>query len=148
MSVLGGFNVGGNGQSVLLGQNTYVLQDTVSWLRGRHSFRFGGGLTRGQDNMTAYAYGAYSIFCNYPGLLYGQAPFNPFETVDLAGLTGRNWRIWDGDFYAQDDVKVTTRLTLNLGFRFERLEDPGDIDGRMRPSIQPCLIRIHRRVAR
>jgi hypothetical protein len=48
ISVLGGVNVGGNGQSLLLGQNTYVLQDTVSWLRGRNSFRFGGGLTRAQ----------------------------------------------------------------------------------------------------
>jgi len=139
MSVLGGFNVGGNGQSLLLGQDTYVLQDTLSWLHGRHSFRFGGGLTRGQDNMTAYAYGAYSIYYNYPGLLYGQAPFNPFETVDLAGLTGRNWRIWDGDFYAQDDVKVTTRLTLNLGFRYERLGDPGEINGR-NATINPALL--------
>jgi hypothetical protein len=139
ISVLGGFNIGGNGQSVILGQNTYVLQDTVSWVRGRHSFRFGGGVSRAQDNMTTFAYGGYSVFYNYPGLLYGQAPFNPFETVDLAGLTGRNWRIWDGNIYAQDDVKVTSRLTLNLGFRYDRLGDPGEINGR-NASMNPALI--------
>jgi hypothetical protein len=139
ISVLGGFNIGGNGQSVILGQNTYVLQDTVSWLRGRHSFRFGGGISRAQDNMTTFAYGGYSVFYNYPGLLYGQAPLNPFETVDLAGLSGRNWRIWDGNIYAQDDVKVTSRLTLNLGFRYERLGDPGEINGR-NATMNPALI--------
>lgn len=139
ISVLGGFNIGGNGQSVILGQNTYVLQDTVSWLRGRHSLRFGGGVSRAQDNMTTFAYGGYSIFYNYPGLLYGQAPLNPFETVDLAGITGRNWRMWDANIYAQDDVKMTSRLTLNLGFRYERLGDPGEINGR-NATMDPALI--------
>jgi TonB-dependent Receptor Plug Domain len=139
IGVLGGLNIGGNGQSVILGQNTYVFQDTVSWIRGHHSFRFGGGLTRAQDNMTTFAYGGYSIFYNYPGLVYGQAPLNPYETVDLAGLTGRNWRIWDGSLYAQDDFKITPRLTLNLGFRYERLGDPGELNGR-NATMVPSLI--------
>ncbi len=139
ISVLGGFNMGGNGQTVILAQNSYVLQDTVSWIRGRHSFRFGGGLSRSQINMSAFQYGGYSIFLNYPGLLLGQAPLNPYETVDLAGATARNWRVWDGHFYVQDDVKVTSRLTLNVGFRFERLGDPGEINGR-NASMVPALI--------
>ncbi len=139
IDVLGGFNMGGNGQTVILAQNSYVLQDTVSWIRGRHSFRFGGGLSRSQINMSAFQYGGYTIFLNYPGLLLGQAPLNPYETVDLAGATSRNWRVWDGHFYVQDDVKVASRLTLNLGFRFERLGDPGEINGR-NSSIVPALI--------
>jgi hypothetical protein len=139
IDVFGGFNMGGNGQTVILGQNTYVFQDTVSWIHGRHSFRFGGGLSRAQDNMSAFQYAGYSIFINYPGLLLGQAPLNPFETVDLAGLTSRNWRVWDGHAYVQDDVKVTSRLTLNLGFRYERLGDPGEINGR-NSSMVPSLI--------
>ena len=106
-----------------------MFQDTLSWIHGRHSLRFGGGLTRAQNNQSKYIPGAYSIFLNYPGLLLGQAPLNPFETVDLAGIFGYHWRTWDGDLYAQDDIKVTSRLTLNLGFRYERLGDPGEIDG-------------------
>ena len=139
IDVFGGFNMGGNGQTVILGQNTYVFQDTVSWIRGRHSFRFGGGLTRAQDNMSAFQYGAYSVFLNYPGLLYGLGPYNPFLSLDLAGLTSRHWRVWDGNVYVQDDVKLTSRLTVNLGFRFERLGDPGEIDGR-NSTIDPALI--------
>jgi outer membrane receptor protein involved in Fe transport len=139
IDVLGGFNMGGNGQTVILGENTYVFQDTLSWIRGRHSFRFGGGLSRAQDNMSAFQYAGYVVFLNYPGLLYGQAPLNPVLTLDLAGLTPRHWRVWDSDFYVQDDVKLTSRLTLNLGFRFERLGDPGEINGR-NSTMDPALI--------
>jgi hypothetical protein len=126
----GGFNIGGDGQSVILGQNTYSLQDTVSWIHGHHSLRFGGSLTRAQDNMSAFQFAGYSIFANYPGLLLGQAPFNPFVTEDLAGITQRNWRVWDGSLYVQDDFRVTPSLTLNVGFRYERLGDFGEVNGR------------------
>ena len=137
--VAGGLSVGGDGQTVVLAQNSYVFQDTVSWIRGRHSFRFGGGITRAQDNMSQFQFAGYSIFVNYPGLMLGQAPFNPFVTQDLAGITQRNWRVWDGNLYAQDDIKVTRSLTLNLGFRYERLGDFGEINGR-NASMDPLLI--------
>lgn len=137
--IAGGFNIGGDGQTVVLAQNTYVLQDTVSWIRGKHSMRFGGSLTRGQINMSKFLFAGYSIYLNYPGLLLGQAPFNPFITQDLAGITQRNWRIWDGSLYSQDDIKVTRSLTLNLGFRYERLGNLGELNGR-NASMDPSLI--------
>jgi hypothetical protein len=139
IDVLGGLNMGGNGQTVVLGENTYVFQDTLSWIRGRHSLRFGAGVSRAQDNLSTFQYGGYSVFYNYPGLLYGQAPLNPFETIDFTGLTQRNWRVWDPHFFVQDDVKITPRLTLNLGFRFERLGDPGELNGR-NATMNPALI--------
>jgi hypothetical protein len=139
IAVFGGLSVGGNGQTVTVGQGTFVFQDTLSWTHGRHSFRFGGGATYAQYNLSGFKYGGYSIFINYPGLLLGQAPLNPFETLDLAGVTSRNWRVWDDSFYAQDDFKVTSRLTLNLGFRYERLGDFGEINGR-NASMDPALI--------
>jgi hypothetical protein len=137
--VAGGLSLGGDGQTVVLAQNTYVLQDTLSWIHGRHSFRFGGGVTRAQDNMSKFQFAGYAIFANYPGLMLGQAPFNPFVTQDLAGITQRNWRVWDGDVYAQDDIRVTRSLTLNLGLRYERLGDFGEINGR-NASMDPALI--------
>jgi len=137
--VAGGFSVGGDGQTVVLAQNSYVFQDTLSWIHGRHSLRFGGGITRAQDNMSQFQFAGYSIFINYPGLMLGQAPFNPFVTQDLAGITQRHWRVWDGNLYAQDDIKVTRSLTLNLGFRYERLGDFGEINGR-NASMDPSLI--------
>lgn len=137
--VAGGLSLGGNGQTVVLAQNTYVFEDTLSWIHGRHAVRFGGGITRAQDNISKFLFAGYSIFINYPGLMLGQAPFNPFITQDLAGITQRNWRVWDGDLYAQDDIRVTHSLTLNLGFRYERLGDFGEINGR-NASMDPALI--------
>jgi len=139
ISVFGGFNMGGNGQTLVLGQNTFVFQDTLSWIRGKHSFRFGAGVTQAQDNMSSFQFGAYSVYINYPGLLLGQAPLNPYLTEDLAGLTARNWRARDVNFFVQDDFKITPRLTLNLGFRFERLGDIGELNGR-NSTINPALL--------
>ena len=139
IAVFGGLSVGGNGQTVSIAQNSYVFQDTLSWIHGRHSLRFGGGVTRAQDNLSKFQFGAYSVFLNYPGLLLGLAPYNPYESIDLAGVTPRNWRVWDSSFYVQDDVKLTPRLTLNLGFRYERLGDFGELNGR-NSTINPSLL--------
>ncbi len=94
IAVLGGMGVGGNGQTVVLAQNTVVFQDTLSWTRGRHSLRFGGSITHAEDNQSQFEFGAYSVYLNYPGLLLGQAPYNPYETIDLPGILSRDWRVW------------------------------------------------------
>jgi hypothetical protein len=125
----GGFAVGGF-QGVAFGQNAYILQDSLSVTQGKHSFRFGGGVSYQQINDSGFQFPGEIVFINYPGLMLGAAPLNPYLTQDLAGITQRNWREWDANFFVQDDWKITPRLTLNLGFRFERLGDPGEINGR------------------
>ena len=139
IAVLGGFDLGGNGQSTHIGQNNYIFQDTLSWVHGRQSLRFGGSITRSQDNISQFAYGGYTIFLDYPGMMIGDAPFNPYESVDIAGIFQRGYRIWDGSLYAQDDIKVTSKFTLNLGFRYERLGDVGDAEGR-NANVVPSLL--------
>jgi hypothetical protein len=139
IAVSGGFTIGGIGQSAVYGQNTYVLEDTLSWTHGRHSLRFGGSLTRAQVNFPGLEYAGELIFLNYPGLLLGQPPYNPYITVDFPGIKSYYWRVWDGSLYAQDDIKVTKRLTVNLGFRYERLGDLGDIKGH-NVGMDPSLI--------
>src|SRR5262249_43694711 len=58
-------------------------------------------------------------------------PFsNVIGSIDLPGLLDRSWRLTDGNAYAQDDIKLTSSLTLNLGLRYERLENLGDEFGR------------------
>jgi Carboxypeptidase regulatory-like domain/TonB-dependent Receptor Plug Domain/TonB dependent receptor len=130
IAIGGGLNLGGNGQTVHLAQNTFVGQDTLFWTRGRHSFRFGGSVSRTQDNFTHFTLGGILVFLDYPSLFIGQAPLDPFLVEDLAGLPERSWRILDASGFVQDDYKVTSRLTLNLGFRYERLGDFGDALGR------------------
>jgi Carboxypeptidase regulatory-like domain/TonB-dependent Receptor Plug Domain len=137
IDILGSMTLGGNGQSVDFAQNTFVYQDVLSYNWGRHTFRFGGGLTRAQDNETNFQFLGGMIFGTFSDFLLGQSaaqngtPFsNVFESVDVPGLFGRAWRVWDGDLFVQDDFKVNRKLTLNLGFRFERLGGIGDQLGR------------------
>ncbi len=135
----GSISLGGNGQSVVLAQNTYVYQDTVSWTRGRHAFRFGGGVDRAEDNIQSFQFLAGLLFGTYTDALLGQsATQNPnllnlsnmYLSVDLPGELQRQFRTLDYDAYVQDDYKITPRLTLNLGFRYERVGDISDALGR------------------
>ena len=130
IAVGGGINLGGNGQSVQFTQNTFVIQDNVFWTRGRHSVQFGGSLTRAQNNFEKFNLGGIVVFLDYPSFFIGQAPLDPFLVEDLAGLPDRAWRALDASLYAQDSIKITPRLTVNLGFRYERLGNFGDMLGR------------------
>ena len=126
IGVLGQFDLGGNGQGTSLIQNNYNLDDTVSYSRGRHSLRFGGGLSRQEINLEGFHFLGLSAFFNVADLLLGHV----IESEDFVGQPDRAWRAWNGDLYAQDDVKVTSRLTLNLGIRYERQGLIGDALGR------------------
>ena len=54
------------------------------------------------------------------------------------GVFGREWRVWDGNLFAQDDYQIARSLTLNLGFRYERQGQLGDNLGRA-STFDPAL---------
>lgn len=134
-----GLTLGGNGQTVRAGQNTFSFEDSLSWNRGRHTFRFGGGVSRAQNNQVGFHYLAGAIFLSWPDFLLGLsgpqngtgAISNLFASLDLQGLFDRAFRATDANGYAQDDIKLTKRLTLNLGFRYDRIGDLSDAKGRL-----------------
>lgn len=47
------------------------------------------------------------------------------------GVEDRGIRMWDSDYFFQDDLKVTSRLMLNLGVRLNRFGGPSDIRNRL-----------------
>lgn len=130
--------LGGNGQNVVIAQNTYVAQDTLAWQKGHHSVKFGGGVTRPQNNLVSFQYLAAMVFLTVPDLLLGQdaagngAPIgNVYESLDVPLDASREWRVLDANGYVQDDYKVSSSLTLNLGLRYERLGAVSDGLGRL-----------------
>ena len=137
ISILGSLTLGGNGQSIDFAQNTFVFEDVLSIHIGRQAVRFGGGLTRAQDNEENFAAFGGLIFGSFPDFLLGQSAAqngtplsNVLGSVDSPGLFDRAWRVRDGDLFVQDDFKITRKLTLNLGFRYERLGGIADTLGR------------------
>ena len=126
VGVTGSFQIGGNGQGVKLAQNAYNFSDAISWTRGRQSLHFGGGIERSQINQVGFHFIAGLGFPTYEQFLLGNANTG----VDLAGLLDRYWRTWGGNLYAQDNIKITSKFTVNLGLRYERQGDLGDLLGR------------------
>jgi len=122
--LLSGVTVG-PGDNTTQKQNTYQIADTFSWSRGKHSFKFGG-----QYNHFIYPqfflprsngdnqYKTANAFIN------DIVPDNPGRTLRGAG-TG-SFLGTQSAFYvfAQDDFKFTSRLTLNLGVRYEYWTNP------------------------
>ena len=144
VSVSGSIGVGGNGQTVGINQDTYQLEDEVSWNHGRHNFRFGAGGERYDDNIKFFNFLSGTLFETWPDFLLGESAAqngsvipgvfpglsNIIASIDLPGILKRDFRAWDWNAYAQDDFHLSRRLTLNLGFRLERLGDVADGGGR------------------
>jgi Carboxypeptidase regulatory-like domain/TonB dependent receptor/TonB-dependent Receptor Plug Domain len=118
-------------------QNSFVFGDNLSIIRGAHTLRSGGSLTRLEDNFNAIGFGSFVEFLSWPDFLLGMSAdangtgsSNVFASVDIFGLFDREYRIWEGSWFVQDDYRLSKSLTLNLGLRYERLGQFGDNLGR------------------
>ena len=121
MSVGGtGLNFGGpSGFPQGRSDTTYVFSDTLNYLRGNHSFRFGGEWRRFYNNNTGKDTGTFT-FANMTAFLAGTA--NAFN-VTLGDVSSA---IAQGalGFFVQDNYKVRPNLTFELGFRYDWLMSP------------------------
>jgi len=103
-------------------QNTFDLSGSLSWIRGRHELKFGGGYRREQINaLQGIASNGFFVFAGFP-YSDGFASFlsgNPVVFLQGGSNFAREIRDRALDAYGQDTYKVTSRLTLNLGLRYE-----------------------------
>lgn len=129
-----GFQTGTTSATYFL-EEEYQLADTLSWVKGKHEFTFGGGFTYGRDNMAKFYFEAYVLPLTWADFLLGQGnidglPYsNIYETYAGFGDFARDDRYKDGDAFIQDNYRVGKRLTLNLGLRFEHIGDMGSANG-------------------
>jgi len=125
MSFAGDTAIGDAGNSpTVIGTNNYQWDDNVNLVRGKHSLDIGFGLVRLQYNMfqTADEHGLFSFGTVYSGLAWTDLLFGGPKTGVYAfpnGTHGFGFRQTDLSFYGQDNYKVSSRLTLNLGVRYE-----------------------------
>ncbi len=109
--------------------NRFDFQDDVNLAIGNHSMQFGGLLERMQFNMDQpnAPFGEWT----FPSLdsLLQAAPSNYRGTPPQAGNSVRGWRQMFFALYLQDDWRVTPKLTLNLGLRWEPYTVPTEVNG-------------------
>jgi hypothetical protein len=101
----------------------YDFIDQVSYLHGKHAFKFGGEWRDDLVHQATFRAGRGRIqFGNLENFLQGI----PGNTSFLAGDPTRN--ITQGLYagYAQDDWRITPRVTINLGIRYEYQAVPSD----------------------
>jgi hypothetical protein len=107
----------------------YQFIDNVSWLKGRHSFKFGGNFRR-------YDVSDHNFFYNYPRTYFSLATSKENALQAFAdGIAGQYRRadnqftnvpiaLWGLGVYGMDTWKVKPNLTLTLALRVERNSNP------------------------
>lgn len=115
----------------------YDWLDNVSYVRGKHTFKFGAELSWIHADAAGYALGRGWI--NFlgggtPGIA-NSTPLEDFLSgnstfaLQLVGNPSRHLRQWAYAAFVQDDWRITPRLTLNLGLRYEYFAPPTERNG-------------------
>ncbi len=116
--------------------NTYTFYDNLSWTKGNHNWKFGFYFSPYQNNTTYdfYVDGEYYFYGSSTGVGSGVdlADFLmglPDEFLQF-GRAPSNIRSHQYAAFGQDSWRVTKRLTLTLGLRYEYAEPKFDTQGR------------------
>jgi hypothetical protein len=114
-----------------------TLADTVSLVRAKHAFRLGAEARYNLVNIASNQFTRGQIdFQNFPAFLTGTTQVTTFGS----GLTDRGFRAWDYNVFAQDDWKISPKLTMNLGVRYELDMPAYETRGRF-STFDPTLYR-------
>jgi hypothetical protein len=127
VDVSGGFAIG-NGWEGELPQvgNSFMWTDSLTWVKGSHTMKFGADIRRARFDQTLYynVSGEYTFDSstensvlyndNYPGYLLGLD-----DTYEQGSAQRENIRNTGVYLFAQDSWKIKPSLTLNYGLRWE-----------------------------
>ncbi|WP_233581403.1 carboxypeptidase regulatory-like domain-containing protein [Acidipila sp. EB88] len=146
----GGALIGGNGNEIdytgdygtyKVPENTYELNDAVTIARGRHNIKFGGsGIRRDVAYFRPISGKGYFNYGSGDSTGYVPAEmlvgFTDYYSIGAqSGFYGtKNYEV---GAFVQDDWKVTQRLTLNLGYRYQIITFPTEMYNR-ESAINPA----------
>lgn len=107
--------------------NAWTIQDTVSIVAGKHRIRAGGEF---RYSTVKFYFNAFTrgqiIFSSFNNFLTGTG-----TSLLGSGIFDRSFRAKDLSAFVQDDFKLSDRLTLNLGLRYDYYGLPVEAQGRL-----------------
>jgi hypothetical protein len=141
-------------------QDRWQAQDNLTWTKGKHTFKFGGGMQYGilYRNWDLGSPGYYEFandigptpasvgdlnsngnIYNANGINYTDSNFQKhfpyYSELSVNPQTGgpgnayRHYIMKDTNVFVNDDWKVSPKLTVNLGLRWERYGSPTEAHG-------------------
>jgi hypothetical protein len=139
MNVIGRFNIGGGGLCLWVeGTQNYQFADSLTWIRGRHQIKAGFDVYRRKFKLITAASDPGNF--NFDGSATGNAAadflLGELESVNRRPLIDLAMRSINSSFFVQDDFKLSKRLTLNLGLRYEILGPFDETRGIERSTVK------------
>jgi outer membrane receptor protein involved in Fe transport len=146
-------------------QNFGEVYQDMSWIKGKHEIRFGGDIEYLRDNRTFGAYengqqilghtlgqGVDNLLAGqvyeFQGAVYPQGKFPCVNDVQTPACTvtlplgpptfERSNRYHEGALYVQDSWKVSRRVTVNLGVRYEYFGVQHNVNANLDSNFYPA----------
>jgi hypothetical protein len=139
-ALIGGNNTNlsytGDGGPYEVPQHSYQYVDAVSINRGRHAFKFGANVLFrhvdfAQENDAKGFFQYQGSGSDYTGFDTSEILAGFVNTYSLANSTAYyDTRTYEMGYFGQDDWKITPRLTLNLGLRYDLYNFPYELNNR------------------
>jgi len=118
-------------------QNKFTITDDILWTRGAHSLKVGARFRRQQINSFSYTYwngnytftGIQTLLSATPRIFTGARDGEAYGNRDFRDIALAP--------YIQDDWKVTRKLTINAGVRYEFQTNPIEAHGNLHNVVNP-----------
>lgn len=119
---IAGLDFGKNSLPDGRGDNNYTLANTLTFQKGAHNLKLGGDFTRYQVNRfnNGGARGSFTFNGKYTGFAFADFMLGWADTVQRDIGDAHSFMRWNSvAIFLQDDYKMSSKLTLNLGIRYE-----------------------------
>lgn len=155
-----GMGLGARWPKIVGPDGVYQFLDHVSYLRGKHAFKFGAEMMENRHSGLINVFAKGAIFFrggNDP------SPANPNSTsledfltgnigsaFIIAGNLARNAHAWGYAAFLQDDWRMTPRVTVNLGARYELntvLKESNNLLANFDPNSPTGLVQVGKQIS-